>query len=75
MTRKREPNAKCSIMIEDDAEAEARVFTCSSVGSCYNFGEGRYDNTKCNPYESCGSWETDNVFEGCVLNKYCGIEA
>ena len=61
--------------IENDPDIGTRVFECSSKNSCYNQSLKIFDNTLCNEYESCGKWFTDDLFEGCILNKFCGVKA
>ena len=51
------------------------MFECSSKDSCYNKKSKKFDNDLCNVYESCGKWTTDGLFEGCILNKFCGVQA
>jgi hypothetical protein len=49
------------------------VLECSSVKTCYEWDDFRYENDNCkNTYESCGSWVTDGrLLEGCIMSKYC----
>ena len=72
--RKREPKAKCTMLVENDESIKTRVYECSSINTCYNHELNKYDNSKCSEYESCGSWKTDKYFEGCILNKFCGVD-
>ena len=71
----RNPNAKCTLQAENDLQNDKRVSQCSSISSCYSFETYKYDNSFCSEYESCGNWSVDDqLFEGCILNKYCDLE-
>ena len=61
--------------VENDIDIGNRVYVCSSVQTCYNHKKKNYENSKCSEFESCGAWTTDKTYEGCILNKYCGVSA
>ena len=76
-TYKREIDAKCTILTEDDDSIDDRVTACSSLNTCYDTTTNTYLNDNCSDYESCGLFKKNDKdwLEGCILNKYCNLDA